>query len=250
MNNVKKSIGWADYTINPVKGLCPVDCKDNQGKSYCYARRMYKRFKWNPEIRYDDSVFPRFPSGSRVFIGSTMELFGSWVKPEWLKNIFADCQANPNATFIFLTKQPQNLPLEFPPNCWVGFSLFDAEKQRDWGFSFVEVEASVKFLSFEPLLNIPNWWNAYLLAESFKRAGINWVIIGCQTPLSEKTLPKIEWIMEIVEACDKAKIPIFIKNNLMPLVESCMECGACAKQFKIEGLLLDDDYKLRQEFPK
>ena len=39
-------IEWCDYTINPVKGLCPMAC------SYCYARRMYKRFKWNPEIRF------------------------------------------------------------------------------------------------------------------------------------------------------------------------------------------------------
>lgn len=28
----KTKIPWADYTINPVKGLCPMAC------SYCYAR--------------------------------------------------------------------------------------------------------------------------------------------------------------------------------------------------------------------
>ena len=44
----KTKIEWTDYTINPVKGLCPMAC------SYCYARAMYKRFRWNPEIRYDD----------------------------------------------------------------------------------------------------------------------------------------------------------------------------------------------------
>ena len=39
--------GKQGFSINPVKGLCPVACKDNDGKEYCYARRMYKRFKWN-----------------------------------------------------------------------------------------------------------------------------------------------------------------------------------------------------------
>lgn len=34
----KSKIEWTDYSINPIKGLCPVACKDNQGKSYCYAR--------------------------------------------------------------------------------------------------------------------------------------------------------------------------------------------------------------------
>ncbi len=47
----KTKIPWCDYTINPVKGLCPMACE------YCYARKMYKRFKWNPVIRYDDWVW-------------------------------------------------------------------------------------------------------------------------------------------------------------------------------------------------
>ena len=68
----KSKIEWCDYTINPVKGLCPVGC------SYCYARRMYKRFGWNPEIRYDDMVWQTggyMPKGSKIFIGSTIDLF-------------------------------------------------------------------------------------------------------------------------------------------------------------------------------
>ena len=31
--------------------------------------------------------------------------------------------------------------------------------------------------------------------------------------------PKIEWVQEIVQACDKAGIPVFLKENLKPLVE-------------------------------
>ena len=46
----KTDIEWCDYSINPVKGLCPVGCE------YCFARRLYKRFKWNPEIRLDSEV--------------------------------------------------------------------------------------------------------------------------------------------------------------------------------------------------
>ncbi len=47
----KTKIEWCDYTINPVKGLCPMVC------SYCYARRMYQRFKRNPEVRFEPEVF-------------------------------------------------------------------------------------------------------------------------------------------------------------------------------------------------
>ena len=29
--------------------------------------------------------------------------------------------------------------------------------------------------------------------------------------------PEIEWVEEIVRACDKAKLPIFMKDNLRPI---------------------------------
>src|SRR3990167_2433987 len=105
--------GKAGYTINPIRGLCPVDCKDNQGKSYCYARRLYKRFGWDPAIRFEPEALldlATMPNGSKVFIGSTMELFGGWIKPEWLEHIISVVGRCTWATIIFLTKQPQNLP--------------------------------------------------------------------------------------------------------------------------------------------
>ena len=49
--------------------------------------------------------------------------------------------------------------------------------------------------------------------------GVNWVIIGQQTPPSKKTSPKLEWIDEIEDACRKASIPYFEKNNLKSLLD-------------------------------
>jgi protein gp37 len=163
---MKTKIEWCDYTINPVKGLCPVAC------SYCYARRMYKRFHWDETIRFDQTVFFNLPQKpSRIFVGSTMELFGDWVNPEWLQTIFTICRQHSEHTFIFLTKRPENLIKwsPFPDNCWVGVSVDDGDKRQGWGSYFSQVKAGVKFISFEPLLNIPNWWWIGGLAESFKR---------------------------------------------------------------------------------
>lgn len=159
MNNVKKSIGWADFTINPVKGLCPMACKDNEGKEYCYARKMYKRFKRNPEIRLEPHLFNMFhelkrKKPSRVFVGSTMELFGDWIKPEWSHSIFSYCKAYSEHTFIFLTKKPENLIKwsPFPPNCFVGVSVTQNHQLADALKYLRQIEATVKFISFEPLL--------------------------------------------------------------------------------------------------
>jgi len=228
MNNVKKSIGWTDFTINPVKGLCPVGC------SFCYARRMYKRFKWNPEIRYISSAFDRLSrvkEPSRVFVGSTMELFGEWVSQSFLSNIFSLVKLYPQHTFIFLTKRPKNLAKwsPFPDNCWIGVSVCN-DKMLDVAVDKLEdIQASVKFISFEPLLEKLT----LSLDYAFYYSGISWCIIGQQTPANARTTPKIEWVKEIVEAADRAGIPVFLKDNL-------------------ESLMTVDNinWMKRQEFPK
>jgi len=209
----KTTIEWCDYTINPVKGLCPVAC------SYCYARRMYKRFKWNPEIRLDVNCFlpllttiKRKPS--RIFLGSTFELFGDFVKPEWMRFIFERIQMLPEHIFIFLTKRPENLPKKFPDNCWVGVSVCANGDMTKALTNLAGMKSKVKFLSIEPLLGQIGMDDHMPL----RTAGISWVIIGAQSPYSEKTAPKKAWIDEIEDACRKASIPFFEKNNLKSLL--------------------------------
>lgn len=209
-----------DYTINPVKGLCPVDCKDNQGKSYCYARRMYKNPYYkamysNQSIRFDWSVandLPKMKVGSKVFWGSTMELFGDWIEPEWLRLIFEAVKHYSELTHIFLTKQPQNLMKwsPFPENCGVGVSVTANGDMTRALTNLAGIKAGYKFLSIEPLLGMIGMNDHMPLQD----AGIGQVIIGQLTPVKKATMPKIEWIQEIVEAGDKAGIPIFLKNNL------------------------------------
>lgn len=213
----KTKIEWADYTINPVKGLCPVAC------DYCYARAMYKRFKWNPEIRYIGRTelfnqvlrIPR-DKPARIFMGSTFELFGDWMEPYWMRDILEVVNTFSFFTFIFLTKQPQNLARCFPDNCWIGVSATDdvmVTKAWKW---LKPIQSKVKYISVEPLLS---WGMSVKDCEwTIKDAGIRWVIIGALTPYSPKTAPQIEWVQEIVEACDKACVPVFLKDNLKSLM--------------------------------
>jgi protein gp37 len=214
-------IEWCDFTINPVKGLCPVGC------SYCYARRMYKRYHWDETVRFEWSVandLAKIRKPSRIFWGSTMELFGPWVEPEWMRLILEAVKRYPQHTHIFLTKQPQNLPKVFPPNCWVGVSATNAKMADDAGYYLQQVDASVKFLSIEPLLE-----PMHLFFNN-----LDWLIIGQQTPISVKTTPKVSWIQDILTAASNAgNIPVFMKDNLMPLLSR--DWGA---------------WQPRQEFPR
>jgi protein gp37 len=218
MNNVKKSIGWAAWTLNPVKGLCPMPCE------YCYAKRFYQRgcnatFK-DKTIRYDPSVFIdlyKAKPGDRIFVGSTIELFHPRTNM-WNDEIINYCARTKDMTFIFLTKCPQNLPKEWPDNCWVGVSVTDELQLAHYNLTtnLADVKANVKFISFEPIHG--KILEPYLLDLLLKLNGISWVIIGAQTPYSPKTAPKIEWISEIEASCKNASIPYFEKDNLKPLL--------------------------------
>jgi len=214
----KTTIEWCDWVINPVKGICPMHCKDNQGKEYCYSAKpngLYKRFKWNPEIRFDLTIeVPKKPS--RIFVGSTMELFGDWIQPNWLKLIFQACQDFPEHTYIFLTKCPENLlPWSpFPPNCWVGVTATNHTMLIEARHYLEGIKATTKFVSLEPLLV----WHAHnqldWLIEVLR--SIRWLIIGAQTQPYKP--PKLEWIEEIAEACNRAGIPYFLKDNLAKMI--------------------------------
>ncbi len=227
----KTNIEWCDYSINPVKGICPVGC------SYCFAKKLYKRFKWNPEIRMEpdwQETLPKRPS--KVFVGSTMELFGDWVDWEVWESIEQYINTYPQHTFIFLTKRPENIVKHvFPKNCWVGLSVDGTENAplRRIYNGLSDAKATVKFISFEPLLASVN-----LDYRDLMWTGINWIIIGQQTPISQKTCPEYSWIENIVTAADTAGVPVFIKDNL----------NACA--IGDYPNLVDKCGRLRQEFPK
>ena len=210
----KTKIEWCDETRNPVKGLCPMAC------DYCYARAMYKRFKWNPEIRIAPDAFDYLPKKpSRIFVGSTIELFGEWVKPEWMDAIFKRVSLNPQHTFLFLTKQPQNLEKwsPFPDNCHVGVSATNTKMLTRATEHLDSIRARVKFISIEPLLDWKYLYPVTFPLSKFLSGSADWIIIGQRTPVSAKTSPNIEWITEIVEAADKANIPVFLKDNLESL---------------------------------
>lgn len=223
---VKNLDGTQGYTINPIKGLCPMDCKDNRGKSYCYARRMYQRFKWNPKIRVDFNVMldtGNIRKPSRIFVGSTMELFGDWVNPVWLQSIFDWVKTDIGIhTYIFLTKKPENLIKwsPFPANCYIGMSVDKMSRYGDITDTFASIKASVKFVSFEPMLDYTPPDLRY----------VDWVIIGGMTPYSQKTAPRANWVKSLTEIAKEQDIPVFHKDNL--------------------GMIFDaDGFPKRQEYP-
>ncbi len=201
----KTKIEWTDYTWNPIKGYCPNTC------SYCYAHRMYNRFGWDKNLRYDTIEMNRIhkiKKPSRIFVGSTIDMYHSVINQGWIRTIIEMSKLHPEHTFITLTKYPENLyKYSFPKNWWVGISIDGVEGRVNKMNMLDNLRMDndirgIQFISFEPLLK-----PIYDLEDL---DGIDWIIIGGLTP---GLIHKKEWIDDIIRKADKLNIPIFIKKN-------------------------------------
>jgi len=299
---VKNPDGTQGYTWNPITGCLNHDnglCKGGGFPCYAYKLangRLKQRYlsnsnwcHWNPpENGYYDPFYPRFweerlekelpdtavrvpwSKERGIFVCDMGDLFGIGVPEEWTAEVLARIEMYQEHRLYLLTKQPQNLIKfsPFPDNCWVGVTSTN-ENMAFRGLSqFLQVEASIKYLSLEPLLGRMPQLTSYCLVQ----AGVSWLIIGACTGtyselwhLAERlpqedadfvramrikelyrgkyTLqPRIEWVREIVEAADKAGVKVFLKDNLDTLLRTTdgqIPTGLC------------DNYghTLRQEMP-
>lgn len=168
--------------------------------------------QWHPK--------PMYPAKRKgIFVCDMSDLLGIGIPEIWIEQVMTTVKLCPYHRFYLLTKQPQNLIKwsPFPENCWVGVTATNEEMLASAIESLGSIDATVKFISVEPLLS----WNTpfhYLVWESLWRAHVNWLIIGAQT--NPYKPPEISWVREIVEAADKVGVKVFLKNNLAPLVDA------------------------------
>ncbi len=125
----------------------------------------------------------------------------------------------PQHTFFFLTKNPAGLISwsPFPPNCLVGASVCNQQMLKDTFMAFRDLPGR-KFLSFEPLLD--SLTHDHYLPLLLGAIGISWLVIGAETKngrIVKELAPKVADVCEIVAACEKAGVPVFLKDNLREL---------------------------------
>lgn len=159
-----------------------------------------------------------------IFVCSMADLFGDWVPPEWIQEVFAACRKAPQHRYLFLTKAPERyislaklglLPID--DNFWFGSSAPTSDTPCFYS------DKHNTFVSMEPLL------------AEFGSCGIDtpaelprWIIIGAETGnRKEKVTPKKAWVDEIAEQALIYGIPVFMKESLR--------------------VIMGDDFK--QEFP-
>lgn len=217
---VRNPDGSKGFAFNPLTG-CEHDCK------YCYARprALMSQKSPNPKIayKYRNGFYPTFhpklltapakrKKSTRVFVCSMADLFGDWVPDEWIKRVFEACDAAPQHTYCFLTKNPKRyvrlaLDNKLPKNNnhWYGQTI-DCKIHYGYYYRILPPKTYNEYISVEPMLG-----RLYFDTGACP----SWIIVGGQT--RPTVLPEKDWILNIKEQCEKLDTPLFMKNNLAGL---------------------------------
>ncbi|MGW4663224.1 DUF5131 family protein [Streptosporangium sandarakinum] len=217
-------ISWAEWSWNPVTGCL-------HGCDYCYAREIAtsERFKaaypagFTPLFHHErldapaNTVIPAQyrdnPAWKRVFVCSMADLYGRWVPDEWVQQVHASMNANPQWQYITLTKFPSRyVGLEMPPGAWVGTSVDEQKRVRLAEDAFRQIDGvKVKWLSLEPLKEPLEFTDLSMF---------DWVVIGAQTETRQPSgvvpafAPPFEWVARIVAQAREAGCRVHLKPNL------------------------------------
>ncbi|MDN3688667.1 DUF5131 family protein [Cyclobacterium jeungdonense] len=221
------NIQWTDYTWNIAVGCTKVDedCK------YCYMYRdSMKNTRYDPKVvRKTKTVFTkplRIKEPSRIFVSSLTDVFHPEIDAfrDEMWEIIRQC---PQHTFQILTKRPERIIDHLPKdwgdgwdNVWMGTSI-GSEDSIHRVVHLFDFESKFVFLSIEPLhgpIDLRKLKKYYGFCEGYFQLlpGIDWVIIGGEsgneTGKYRYRPCKLEWIRTIVEECQEADIPVFVKQ--------------------------------------
>ncbi len=206
-------IEWTESTWNPVTGCT----KTSPGCKNCYAERMAYRLQAMGQANYvngfDVTTHEHtlqspvsWKKSQMIFVNSMSDLFHSKVPMEYIHKVFDVMNEAYWHTFQVLTKRSGRLKqldanLNWASNIWMGVSV----ETQDYCHRIDDLRstnASVKFLSLEPLLGpIPE----------INLDGIDWVIVGGESgPKSRPINP--EWVIDIRDQCIAAGVPFFFKQ--------------------------------------
>lgn len=210
----KSEIEWTDATWNPVTGCTKV----SPGCAHCYAEAITLRFRRGGAYLPGKATIKCHPdrlrlplswkAPRRIFVNSMSDLFHEEVPLEFIQRVFDVIKKANWHTFQILTKRHDRLRaladiLDWPSNLWVGVSV----ENQYWADlripALLEVRATVRFLSVEPLLKRVDL-RPYL-------PELQWVIVGGESGPKARPLDP-DWVRKIRDDCLAADVPFFFKQ--------------------------------------
>jgi protein gp37 len=153
------------------------------------------------------------------------DLFHKNVSRPYIDAVFDTMEAAHWHSFQVLTKR-SSLMVRYlrgryggglaPPHIWLGVSIEDAENTVRLKH-LRAARASVKFVSFEPLLGP---------VGNVDLTGVDWAIVGGESGPKARPMAE-EWAIEILDKCRYAKVAFFFKQwgGVRPKSGGRLLCG-------------------------
>ena len=212
----KTIIAWTDHTQNFWMGCSAV----SPGCEKCYMFAAQERYgrdpfrvtrtggsiwkqpaRWNAEARAEGKRH-------RVFTCSWSDFFHRDADA-WRGDAWDIIKRTPYLDYQILTKRPgrirEHLPVDWGtgyPNVWLGVSV----ESREWLWrlnTLREIPATVRFVSFEPLLES---------VAPMNLAGIHWAIVGGESGPGFRPMDH-QWAREIRDASRASGTAFFFKQS-------------------------------------
>lgn len=207
------SIEWTNKTWNPITGCSKI----SDGCMNCYAEVMSRRLKGMGQDKYKSGFNLtlhenalneplKWKTSQNIFVCSMSDIFHENVPFDFVDKIMDIISITSHHNYQILTKRAERMSEYFsnrkiPQNVWIGVTV-EASKYKYRINYLRNIDATVRFISFEPLLdNIGD--------IDFKN--INWAIVGGESG-SNARLMKKEWVVSIKSQANKQNVAFFFKQ--------------------------------------
>jgi len=239
----KTKISWTDATWNPITGCTKV----SPGCKYCYAERWANarmgQFAKSKERKFSDIVIHedkfddpiKWKRPRMIFVCSMSDLFHEKISFAVLDTIFNVMRFADHHIFQVLTKRIDHAldyieylkhqEMSLPKNVWFGVSIENQATADERIPKLQLIDASVKWLSIEPLLDEIDLKDSIWFATGFPvgkningkplysayELGIDWIVVGGESgPKARPMNPR--WVYKILNLCKSNRIPFFFKQ--------------------------------------
>ena len=112
---------------------------------------------------------------------------------------------------MFLTKRPENIKLnKTPDNGWFGVTVTSSKEKHRIDDLRNNIKAKHYHVTFEPMFDD---------VGELDLTDISWVVIGTETGSRKgKVDSKKEWVFNIYNQCKEQRIPVFMKEDLLGII--------------------------------
>jgi protein gp37 len=241
-------ISWCDATFNPWWGCTKV----SPACDHCYAERDARRFApgktlwgvgaerrtfgdahWQMPLRWAKTLPAKLGRRPRVFCASMGDVFDKDAPEVERARLFRLIAETPELDWLLLTKRIGNVHRLAPPewvaappareiprwphNVWLGITVVNQEEADRDIPKLLELPASVRFLSVEPMLGPVDVFSSitgellHVSGNEFDPGCIDWVICGGESGPSARPMHP-EWVSKLRRQCGNAGVPFHFKQ--------------------------------------